>query len=118
MSPIAEVPAPPYDIVLLFNVVHGLSPAQNVALLRRLADAMSSGALLAVLEPLDEPPSSGSVTAAFVKIFSINLFHGQGGWAVAYDALIEWLGEAGSVDIRRHALHPSTNDNLILATRQ
>lgn len=119
MSPIAEVPAPPYDIVLLFNIVHGLSPDQNVALLRRLADAMPSGALLAVLEPLDEPPSSGSVTAdAFVKIFSLNLFHGQGGRAVAYDALGEWLGAAGFADIRRHALHPSTNDNLILATRR
>jgi DNA-binding transcriptional ArsR family regulator len=117
-SPIAEVPAPPYDIVLLFNIVHGLGPDQNAALLRRLAAAMPTGALLAVLEPLDEPPSSGSVTAdAFVKIFSLNLFHGQGDRAVAYDALGEWLGAAGFGDIRRHALHPSTNDNLVLATR-
>ena len=113
------MPESPYDIVLLFNIVHGLSPEQNVTLPRRLAAAMPSGGVLAVLEPLDEPPSSGSVTAdAFYKVFSLNPFHGQGGRTTAYGALCEWLGAAGFGEIRRHALRPDLNDRLILATRR
>lgn len=118
-SQIAAVPSPPYDIVLLFNIVHGLSPAQNKALLRRLAAAMPEGAVLAVLGPLDEPSPSGSTVAdAFAKVFSLNLLHGQGGRVTTYDELGDWLAESGFGDLRRHALHPSLNDTLIVATRR
>jgi hypothetical protein len=110
-------PAPPYDVVLLFNIVHGLSPERNVALLRTLAEAMTPGATVALLEPLDDPAPSGSVTGdAFVKLFSLNLFHGQGGRAYPFEQIAEWLRRAGFGDIRSHEL-PSPNDRLILAVR-
>lgn len=52
----------PYDAVLLFQVMHHLSPAQNVALLRRVRGALGSKGTLAVLEYLrediDDPASS------------------------------------------------------------
>jgi hypothetical protein len=112
-------PAPPYDVVLLFNIVHGLSPAQSSALLRRLGAAMPAGAALAILEPLDDPAPSGSVTAdAFVKLFSLNLLHGQGGRAYPYEEIATWLAAAGFANLRRHTLPPSANDVLIVATRQ
>jgi hypothetical protein len=44
----------PYDAVLLFQVMHHLSPAQNVALLRRVRGALGSRGTLAVLEYLRE----------------------------------------------------------------
>jgi len=52
----------PYDAVLLFQVVHHLSPAQNVAILRRARAALAPKGTLAVLEYLREdeekPPSA------------------------------------------------------------
>jgi 2-polyprenyl-3-methyl-5-hydroxy-6-metoxy-1,4-benzoquinol methylase len=55
----------PYDAVLLFQVVHHLSPAQNVALLRRIRTALTHKGTLAVLEYLREdkekPPSAASL---------------------------------------------------------
>jgi len=54
----------PYDAVLLFQVMHHLTPAQNVALLRRVRTALTHKGTLAVLEYLredvdeDRPPSS------------------------------------------------------------
>jgi 2-polyprenyl-3-methyl-5-hydroxy-6-metoxy-1,4-benzoquinol methylase len=52
----------PYDAVMLFQVVHHLSPAQNVALLRRVRTALMPKGTLAVLEYLREdaerPPSA------------------------------------------------------------
>jgi 2-polyprenyl-3-methyl-5-hydroxy-6-metoxy-1,4-benzoquinol methylase len=44
----------PYDGVLLFQVVHHLTPAQNVALLRRVRTALTPKGTLAVLEYLRE----------------------------------------------------------------
>jgi hypothetical protein len=112
------VPGGPYDVVLLFNIVHGLTPESSVALLRALAAAMPAGATVALLEPLDDPAPSGSVTGdAFVKLFSLNLFHGQGGRAYPLDQIAGWLRAAGFGDIRDHGLPPSPNDRLIVATR-
>lgn len=54
----------PHDAVLLFQVVHHLTPAQNVALLRRVRAALAPKGTLAVLEYLREdkekekPPSA------------------------------------------------------------
>ena len=52
----------PYDAVLLFQVVHHLSPAQNVTLLKRARAALGPKGRLAVLEYLREdvekPPSA------------------------------------------------------------
>ncbi|MCE9670635.1 methyltransferase [Myxococcus stipitatus] len=52
----------PYDGVLLFQVMHHLTPAQNVALLRRIRAALAPKGTLAVLEYLrgdiEEPASS------------------------------------------------------------
>jgi 2-polyprenyl-3-methyl-5-hydroxy-6-metoxy-1,4-benzoquinol methylase len=54
--------AGPHDAILLFQVVHHLSPAQNVALLRRVRAALGPTGTLAVLEYLREdvekPPSA------------------------------------------------------------
>lgn len=55
----------PYDAVLVFQVMHHLTPAQNVALLRRVRAALSPRGTLAVLEYLSEdaeaPPSSAAL---------------------------------------------------------
>ena len=83
-----------------------------------LAAAMPTGATVALLEPLDDPAPSGSVTGdAFVKLFSLNLFHGQGGRAYPLDQIAGWLRAAGFGELRDHGLPPSPNDRLIVATR-
>jgi 2-polyprenyl-3-methyl-5-hydroxy-6-metoxy-1,4-benzoquinol methylase len=55
----------PYDAVLLFQVMHHLSPAQNVALLRRVRTALAPKGTLAVLEYLreevEEEPSASAL---------------------------------------------------------
>jgi 2-polyprenyl-3-methyl-5-hydroxy-6-metoxy-1,4-benzoquinol methylase len=55
----------PYDVVLLFQVMHHLSPAQNVSLLRRVRAALVPGGTLAVLdylrEDMEAPPSASAL---------------------------------------------------------
>jgi SAM-dependent methyltransferase len=107
----------PYDLVLLFNIVHGYQPGPAADLVRRAAEVLKPGGAIVLLEPFDDPAPSGSVSGdAFVKLFSLNLFHGQGGRAYPYSEVAQWLASAGFGDPHRHPLKASPNDQLIIAT--
>jgi 2-polyprenyl-3-methyl-5-hydroxy-6-metoxy-1,4-benzoquinol methylase len=58
----------PYDAVLLFQVVHHLSPAQNVALLRRVRAALSRQGTLAVLEYMREDHEAPASAASLIGL--------------------------------------------------
>ncbi|MFP2908077.1 methyltransferase [Pyxidicoccus sp. 3LFB2] len=58
----------PYDAVLLFQVMHHLSPAQNVALLRRVRGALGSRGTLAVLEYLREDINDPASSAPLIGL--------------------------------------------------
>ncbi len=52
-----------YDVALLFNIVHGLTPEQNTALLRRAASALNPRGIVVVAEQVSSRapgPASGA----------------------------------------------------------
>ncbi|WDZ82965.1 methyltransferase [Micromonospora cathayae] len=105
-----------HDLVLLFNIVHGYQREQTLTLLRRAAAALRPGGRIALLEPLADVPERPAGTGeAFVRMFSLNLFHTQGGRAYGYDELAELLGEAGFTDVRQQLLTRSDTDHLVTA---
>ena len=107
-----------YDLVLLFNIVHGY-PAEEVAtLLGRVAAALRPGGRLALVEPLAEVPQRpAGVADSFVRAFSLNLFHTQGGRAYGFAELTGLLTGAGFGEVTQHLLKGSDADHLVLATR-
>lgn len=112
------VPGGPYDVALLFNVVHGFGEEQNLALLSRVAAATAPGGTIALVEPLDDDGAAGSRTGdAFVRVFSLNLFHGQGGRTYPFAQIAEWLRRSGFTDVRQQPFAASPSDHLVLATR-
>jgi SAM-dependent methyltransferase len=113
------IPGGPYDVALLFNIVHGYQPEPAADLVRRVADVLSPQGTAILLEPLDDPAPSGSVSGdAFVKLFSLNLFHGQGGRAYPYHDVVSWLAAAGFGEPSRHQLEASPSDQIIIAARR
>ncbi len=102
----------PYDGVLVFQVMHHLSPAQNVALLRRVRSALAPKGTLAVLEYLREdteaPPSSAAL---------IGLHYFLTSKAAAYSsAEVEgFLEDAGFRVTRAQAVRHLPLQTLILA---
>lgn len=107
-----------FDVALLFNIVHGLPPEDVRRLLSRVAAALRPGGQLLVLEPLGDHATGGGVAGeAFVRMFSLNLFHGQGGQVYDYADLAAWLAEAGFDAVERHAFRSSPTDHLLVATR-
>ena len=107
-----------HDVVLLCNIVHGFRPDDVRRLLRRVAAAMRPGGCLTLLEPLAEVPGRGPGPGdAFVRMFSLNLFHTQGGRAYDLPELRGLLTEAGFTDVRDHALAGSDTDHVVTACR-
>jgi SAM-dependent methyltransferase len=103
-----------YDVVLLFNVLHGHTAARNQELLARVADALAPGGVVAVLEHGRDAPSPADT--AFLRMFSLNLFHGQNGEVYAIDEITSWLTAFGPPTITR--LRKSPTQYLITAVRQ
>lgn len=110
--------APEFDLALLFNIVHGMPPEQVRELFKAAAGALRPGGRLVVLEPLsDLADGGGAVGEAFVRTFSLNLFHSQGGQIYGYPELAEWLAEAGFTDLSRYTFRVSPTDHLVIAVR-
>lgn len=90
-----------YDVVLLFNIVHGLSAEENGRLLGRIAAALRPGGQLIVLEQLTQAPvqqaeaGPPSFSESFNHVFKLNLFHLLGGQTYTQAEVAYWLQAAG-----------------------
>ena len=107
-----------YDIVLLFNIVHGLLPAENIHLLQRVKAALNPGGLVVILEQLagetgDQP---SRMADTFNRTFKLNLFHLLGAQTYRLDEVKAWLAEAG-FDYQQHTVLQATRDSLVVAQK-
>lgn len=104
-----------HDTVLLFNVVHGRTAAANEALLARVAAALRPGGAVVLLEHDEHSPDRAA--DAFARVFSLNLFHGQGGQVYPAEAIGSWLAAAGFGEPSWHPLASSPGQSLVVARR-
>jgi SAM-dependent methyltransferase len=106
-----------HDVALLFNIVHGYRPDEVSTLLARVAAALRPGGRLLLLEPLADADRAPGVGEAFVRAFSLNLFHTQGGRAYHHAELVELLHGAGFDGVTQRVLRRSPTDHLVTAVR-
>ena len=100
-----------YDVALLMSVVHGHLPETNIELLRKVANALNPGGRVVILEQL-----AGATTPnAFNRVFSLNLFHLQGGQTYSFEEIAEWLNAAGFAKPKCIKLRQSPGDSVIVA---
>ncbi|HEX2202785.1 MAG TPA: methyltransferase [Longimicrobium sp.] len=105
-----------YDVALLASIVHGLSPEENVVLLKRLRAAMNPGGIVVVVEQTEggSQPKAG-VSEAFLRTFSLNMYHLQGAQTYAYEEIAAMLEEAGFTGPRMSEVRQSI-DRVVQAT--
>lgn len=106
-----------FDVVLLASIVHGLSPEQNVALLKRVHAATKPGGRVVVVEQTEgEGQARNPVSEAFMRTFSLNMFHLQGAQTYSYAEIAGWMTEAGFESPEQTAVRNSL-DRVVQAVR-
>lgn len=89
------------DVVLLFNVIHGLDEEQNQRLCRRLIGVLRAGGRMYVLDQL-RPAGRHTRLSGFLPVMvGLNLLHEIGGTVYTYGDVSRWCAEATSVRMRR-----------------
>ena len=101
-----------YDLVLLANICHMLSPAGNLDLLRRAAQALSPQGRVVIMDFVLNADRTSPVQAA---LFALNMLVATAeGNSYTEGEYESWLCETGFEDVRRvELLGPS---NLMIAT--
>ncbi|HRW09930.1 MAG TPA: methyltransferase [Caldilineaceae bacterium] len=103
-----------FDVALLFNVIHGLTAAQNRALLQRAQAALNPGGQVFILEQI--PGSTPlPISEATVRILGLSFFHLLGGQCYAFPEIRSWLQDSGFVNVQRKNI-PKAGSALIVGT--
>ena len=89
-----------YDVVLAFNIVHGLTPSENSSLLKKTYKAMANDGLLFIMDQMRDGRSGRSLSGLIPAIVGLNLFNEIGGNAYSIREIQEWCTAAGFVGCR------------------
>jgi ubiquinone/menaquinone biosynthesis C-methylase UbiE len=103
-----------FDVALLFNIVHGFTPAENIDLFRKVKGALNPGGQLVVLEQI-HGTSPLPVMDGVTHILGMAYYHLLGGQVYTYEDIQGWLTTAGFGDIRRKSILQA-NSALIMGS--
>lgn len=106
-----------YDAVLLCRIVHGLDARASTELLRKAHDALVPGGRVLVVEEYDpDRAGRGAVNDAFMRTFSLNMYHLLGARNHSSADIGAWLVAAG-FDPATIRETPAGGDRVIQALR-
>jgi predicted O-methyltransferase YrrM len=106
-----------YDVLLLFNILHGFTPEQNQVLLHKTAGALAPGGRIAVLEQLTGAGGSRA-NRAINGLLAFSFFLTLGGQVYGLEELSGWLQGADFGRIRRHPLRMSGGSSLVVGQKK
>lgn len=87
-----------YDVVLAFNIIHGLKPQENVLLMKKASAALNQGGKIAIMDQLRDGKKDGSLSRLISAVVGLNLFNEIGGNSYTASEVQEWSREAGFVE--------------------
>lgn len=67
------------DIVLAFNIIHGLNPAENEVLAQKVYEALNPGGIYVILDQIKGIGGSSQMSKATTSYMALNLLHQAGG---------------------------------------
>jgi hypothetical protein len=85
------------DLILMFNVMHGLSPEENAALVGRALEALTPGGRLYILDQLKDQADTSALGRFLPLMVGVNLLNEIGGTAYGVSDVEEWCGGRGRV---------------------
>jgi len=106
-----------YDLVLLFNIVHGNQPERNALLLQKVAGSLTSKGQVVILDQLEDAKGSGPTARAIAALTGLNMYNASGGQAYRFTEIASWLAAAGFIRPRRVNLLRSPGNAVVMATK-
>lgn len=106
----------PYDLVLLFNVLHAQGPQANRDLLRRVAEVLEDGGRVAVLDQF-AGTSRFPVGRAMLAFIDLTYAVTLDARAHPFEAVSGWMESAGFESIDRVDFRRAPGLSLVTATR-
>ena len=93
-----------YDLILMSNILHIYSPAENQKLIQKAFSALTSGGQIVVVDIPIHPSGTRPLSGA---MFSINmLVNTDTGRAHTAEDIIAWLHEAGFLSMKKTVPDP------------
>lgn len=102
-----------YDIALLFNIIHGLTPEQNMDLLRKVAKALNPGGIAVILEQF-ESNLPLPMFQTVINILGLSYYHLLGGKVYTQEEVESWFQESGFSNIQHLNLRRVPGTGMVL----
>ncbi len=67
------------DIILAFNIIHGLNPSENEALAQKVYNSLNIGGIYVILDQIKGIGGSSQLSKATTSYMALNLLHQAGG---------------------------------------
>jgi hypothetical protein len=92
------------DVLLMFNLIHGFTAAENASLMRRALGSMNPGGRLFILDQFREERAERGVARFIPLMMGLHLLNESGGGTYAPDEVAAWCNGARRVRRRRLGL--------------
>ncbi len=84
-----------YDVVLAFNIIHGLTSVENQKLASKTFAALNPGGVLFIMDQIKQPKYKTPLGRFIPLMVGLNLFNEIGGNAYSFEEVREWYQRAG-----------------------
>lgn len=83
------------DIILAFNIIHGLNPSENETLAKKAYSSLNSGGMYVILDQIKGIGGSSQMSKATTSYMALNLLHQAGGKTYSKVEVDDFAGKAG-----------------------
>jgi hypothetical protein len=106
----------PYDVALLFNVIHAHDQHENRDLLRRVAENLGQDGRIYIMDQMVEP-TIGRVSAGAQRILSLAYHVGMGGKTYSSKEVSGWLIQSGYRNVSKRELRKAPGTVIVSASK-
>lgn len=94
-----------YDIVLAFNIIHGLRQELNQTLAAKVFQSLNPGGIYVILDQIKGTAGKSPLSRLITSSLGLNLFHQTGGRTYSFEEVREWLSRTGFRHSKLKKLH-------------
>jgi cyclopropane fatty-acyl-phospholipid synthase-like methyltransferase len=83
------------DIILAFNIIHGLNPSENEMLARKVYNSLNEGGIFVILDQIKGIGGSSQMSKATTSYMALNLLHQAGGKTYSKEEIDNYTKRVG-----------------------